>query len=109
METRSTSVVAGVALALALVSTHSAAQSAFRLRCHPFKSLERKHPVDSSCRAARGKAQAGTDHAVQNSAKNNFCATGPVIDLTHPQLLDLQHVAETFRRPTTFTLPSSRA
>ena len=95
METRSTAVVAGVALALALVSTNGAAQSAFRLQCHPFKSLERKHPVDTSCRAARGKSQAGTAQAAQNSAKNNFCATGPVVDITHPQLLDLQRVAET--------------
>ena len=95
METRSTCVVAGVALALALVSTNTAAQSAFRLRCHPFKSLERKHPVDTSCRAARGKSQAGTGQAAQNSAKNNFCATGPVVDLTHQQFLDLQRVAET--------------
>jgi len=39
----------------------------------PFASIERPHPIDDACPAS-GNSPAGSPQAMQNQAKNNFCA-----------------------------------
>lgn len=71
--------------------TAANAQTTFALRCHPFQKLEVSHPIDTSCKSAAGNATPETSgHALQNAAKNNFCAEGQPVDITAKDLLSLQ-------------------
>jgi hypothetical protein len=96
VETRKAAFATGLAFLVSFILLPVArAQTTFNLRCHPFQSFEAKHPVDVSCPGSTGNAQPATSgHALQNLAKNNFCAAGLVIDITHDGLLQLQHAAE---------------
>jgi hypothetical protein len=79
----------------ASLGIYANAQSTFDLKCHPFKALEAKHAIDGSCPSAAGDAQPATSgHALQNIAKNNFCAGGQAVDITHDDLLQLQSAAQ---------------
>lgn len=54
----------------------------------PFSSIEQHHPIDDSCSVT---GNASTQPAAdQNTAKNNFCATGTPATITFDQLRQLQ-------------------
>jgi hypothetical protein len=61
----------------------------------PFQSISKHHPIDDNC-AARGEVPdppvAANDpaHALQNQAKNNFCATGTPALVTFTSFKKLQ-------------------
>ena len=106
-------VAVGLVLLLSVVLvTATNAQETFDLKCHPFQSLEAKHPIDTSCPSPAGNATPETSgHALQNIAKNNFCASGEPVDITHQDLLQLQTEAEGipgYRGWNKDNLPSSR-
>jgi len=46
----------------------------------PFDPIKQRHPIDNSC-SADGTTVAGTPQSAQNDAKNNFCATGPPVNI----------------------------
>src|SRR5882724_1966070 len=46
----------------------------------PFDSIKESHPLDGSC-GAEGKTSSDATR-LQNTAKNNFCATGSRVSLT---------------------------
>src|SRR5260370_12708642 len=54
-----------------------------------FSAIEVPQDIDGSCGPA-GKETSGDSVKLQNSAKNNFCAPGPVTDMTPADLADLQ-------------------
>lgn len=58
----------------------------------PFDSIRQFHPIDESC----GAGGSATDDAqiAQNTAKNNFCATGPAVSLTFDNFVQLQDAAQ---------------
>src|SRR5947209_2929816 len=48
--------------------------AAFELSCTlPFEALSQSHPIDDAC-GPDGKSDPNSPQAVQNDAKNNFCA-----------------------------------
>jgi hypothetical protein len=113
LNTQKTAPAAGLALFLLFIAPRIAqAQTAFNPACHPFKSLEAKHPIDTGCASAAGNAHtAGSPRVLQNVAKNNFCAAGPPVDITHDALLQLQAAAESLFDYSTWgrnKLPPSR-
>jgi hypothetical protein len=55
----------------------------------PFAAISVQHPIDSSCTVA-GKSTSPAPTKLQNTAKNNFCATGSPQTFTPQQLVDLQ-------------------
>jgi hypothetical protein len=58
----------------------------------PFDSIKESHPLDSSC-GAEGKTTSDATR-IQNTAKNNFCATGSPVSLTFLTFAKLQQAAE---------------
>jgi hypothetical protein len=62
-------------------------KAAFPMKCHPFQSIEVKHPIDSTC-GISGKGTAGS--ALQNQTKNNFCAGQTYQPITQQDLLSKQ-------------------
>jgi hypothetical protein len=73
----------------------ASAQTKFDLKCHPFSALEVPHAIDSSCPKATGNATTPTSgQALQNQAKNNFCAAAPFVDISHDDLLALETLVE---------------
>jgi hypothetical protein len=73
------------------------AQQAFPDRCPnqmplPFAPSEQQHPIDKTC-GPRGKPTSPANIQLQNSVKNNFCATAGdnrAETFTPPMLIDLQ-------------------
>ena len=63
------------------------AQQTFPMTCHPFKTIEVRHPIDGSCGLA-GKGEGGS--ALQNQAKNNFCAGASYQSMAQADLLGKQ-------------------
>jgi hypothetical protein len=96
VETRNPPVAIGLVFFLAFVLIPTIeAQTTFNPECNPFQSLETKHPIDTKCASAAGNAQpAASGHALQNLAKNNFCAAGQVVDIAYDTLIKLQRAAE---------------
>jgi len=82
-------------LILSLGRCASAQKNQFDLKCHPFQALEMVHPIDSSCPSADGNATDSTSgHALQNVAKNNFCAGNTFVDIKHEDFVQLQQSVE---------------
>jgi len=78
-----------------LLVTPTKTQTTFDLKCHPFQNLEFNHSIDTSCPSSAGNATPNTSgHALQNIAKNNFCAKGQAVDIKHADLLQLQSETE---------------
>lgn len=68
----------------------------------PFNAIKLAHPIDTNCPFLNGKQSSSASSKLQNSAKNNFCATasgGAPEVITPQQLIDLQR---------THTFPSGR-
>jgi hypothetical protein len=66
---------------------------AFRPACIiPFDDIKQLHPIDDSC-GAFGNEQADTTRGRQNQAKNNFCASGAVVNIDFEVLHELQQAA----------------
>ena len=69
--------------ALSLTMTCGLAQTTFPATCPaggglPFNAPPVSHPVDSSC-GLKGKPTSPAPTQLQNSLKNNFCATGAAV------------------------------
>ncbi len=60
----------------------------------PFNPIAQHHPVDDSC-GPDGKGAPNSPQAMQNDAKNNFCASGAPVDVDFDVLHQLQQVANT--------------
>jgi len=56
---------------MVVLGTLGVGQEKFPMTCHPFQAIEVQHPIDSSC-GLTGTGKGGS--ALQNQAKNNFCA-----------------------------------
>jgi hypothetical protein len=60
----------------------------------PFDSIKQKHPIiDDSCSVDGSKRDGGElsqGKLAENHAKNNFCATGPPVDISYDDLLQLE-------------------
>lgn len=58
----------------------------------PFEAIKVKRPIDSTC--PRGGSASATDpagaHALENEAKNNFCAKGDPVPVTYNAFVGLQ-------------------
>jgi hypothetical protein len=68
--------------------------SALHLACSlPFAALEERHPIDDSC-GSDGSSSEGTAQALQNEAKNNFCASSSPVVMTFDDFGQLQQKAE---------------
>ncbi len=61
----------------------------------PFDDIKVHHPLDDSCGPTGNEKTATTAQALQNLAKNNFCAAGAPIDIDFDVLHQLQKDAET--------------
>lgn len=59
-----------------------------------FDSIKQHHPIDDSC-TPDGNGKPGSPQALQNDAKNNFCASGAPINLDFGLLRELQQQAAT--------------
>jgi hypothetical protein len=83
-----------VALMIAPGNNIAKAQ-AFRAGCGELPSqigkLKHRHPIDATCRRVAGNNPAGR---LQNTAKNNFCASGTPIPITRDTLLRLQEAID---------------
>lgn len=58
----------------------------------PFNPIAQHHPIDDSC-GPDGNGSANSPQAMQNDAKNNFCASGAPIDVDFDVLHQLQEEA----------------
>jgi len=58
----------------------------------PFDAIKVHHPIDDSC-TADGNGKPGTPQAAQNDQKNNFCVSGPPVNVTFDVLRQLQQEA----------------
>lgn len=74
---------------LTLLLCGTAACQSFNMTCHPFKDLEKQHPIDASC-AVNGSAAKNTGGWAQNAAKNNFCGKGTPKKVSAARLTALQ-------------------
>jgi hypothetical protein len=75
----------------------------------PFDPIKQIHAIDSSCGAI---GTASTDpQAAQNTAKNNFCAPGPAVNLNFSNFAQLQQAAQDAGVPfgSSFHLPPDRS
>jgi hypothetical protein len=75
-----------VAVTMAL-GTVAVGQQKSPMTCHPFKAIEMQHPIDGTC-GLTGKGQGGS--ALQNQAKNNFCAGTSYQSIAQADLLSKQ-------------------
>lgn len=57
-----------------------------------FDPIKQMHPIDDSC-GADGSSAPQTPQAAQNEAKNNFCAAGPLVDVSFDEFDNLQSAA----------------
>jgi len=72
----------------------AAAGKGFHLSCTlPFDSIAQRHSVDDSC-GPTGNAKLPDPRALQNRAKNNFCAKGAAVNIDFEVLHQLQQDAE---------------
>ncbi len=55
----------------------------------PFNNIAQHHPIDDSC-GPDGNGAANSPQAMQNNAKNNFCASGAPVDVDFDTLHQLQ-------------------
>jgi hypothetical protein len=75
---------------LLLFGTVAVAQPLVPNGCQvPFAAISVAHPIDTSCTVA-GKLSSPATTKLQNTAKNNFCATGTPQAFTPQQLIELQ-------------------
>jgi len=95
---RLVSALVGTSLLLTVVSVSA---EPFTVDCQlPFENIKKHHPIDDNC-AARGEVPdppvAANDpaHALQNQAKNNFCATGTPALVTFTSFKKLQQKLDT--------------
>src|SRR4051794_409331 len=65
----------------------------FDMKCHPFQAIEQHNSFDGSCKAQGSSKKAQSGGARQNVAKNNFCASGTVQDISFEELVNLQKQA----------------
>ena len=72
-----------------VLCTFAMGQDKFPMTCHPFKTIEMRHPIDGTC-GVTGDAQSGGGSALQNEAKNNFCAGTTYQVITQQDLLTKQ-------------------
>ncbi len=79
-------------IAVAVTLTGTARAQDFPGCTLPFDSIKESHPLDSSC-GAEGKTTSDATR-IQNTAKNNFCATGSPVSLTFQTFAKLQQAAE---------------
>jgi hypothetical protein len=89
-------------LALGLASTRlpsgrpgpsTSAAGAMAISCVlPFDSIKQHHPIDDSC-GLSGNGKPDTPQALQNQAKNNFCASGVPVNVDFSVLRQLQQDA----------------
>jgi len=57
----------------------------------PFEAIKVKRPIDGTCPRAGSSANDPTGaHALENEAKNNFCATGDPVPVTYNAFVNLQ-------------------
>jgi len=74
-------------------SSASPAGGAMAITCTlPFDPIKQQHPIDNSC-PPNGNAAADTPQALQNQAKNNFCALGTPVNVDFTVLRQLQQDA----------------
>jgi len=76
---------------IAVILTGTARAQDFPGCTLPFDSIKESHPLDSSCGAV-GKTTSDAT-SLQNTAKNNFCATGSPVSLTFQTFAKLQQAA----------------
>jgi len=70
--------------------------SAFEAGCAlPFASIAERRPVDDMCGASGSDATPANQ--ARSRAKNNFCATGPIVPVTFDALRSLQEAVTTVR------------
>lgn len=75
------------------VASESTEPSALHLACIlPFAALKERHPLDDTCGPA-GSSVEGTPQALQNIAKNEFCAKADPVVLTFADFDELQSKA----------------
>lgn len=91
-----------------LVSAFPLLAADFEMKCHPFASLEVKRPIDSKC-GARGDAGSKQALALQDQAKDNFCATGTPRSMQFADYPQMQAAAETTLGGEDYNPPKSRA
>jgi hypothetical protein len=82
-------------ISLLVPGTFGWAQTTFPDHCSngaalPFDAIKAAHPIDTSCPFLNGKQSSNANSKLQNSAKNNFCASGTPEIITPQQLIDLQ-------------------
>jgi len=70
-----------------VLCTFAHGQEKFPMTCHPFKAIEVRRPIDSSC-GLTGNGHGGS--ALQNQTKNNFCAGLRYHTISQPDLLSKQ-------------------
>ena len=80
----------------------------FDMKCHPFKSIEVKRPIDSKC-GPTGDAGTKKALALQDEAKDNFCAKGKVKDLHFADYPKMQAAAEKALGGAHYEPPTNRA
>jgi hypothetical protein len=89
-----------------IAATGADAQSLFPAKCPDgtplpsFQDLKVSQPIDASC-GLSGKPGAKPAIALQDTAKNNFCAAAPVRSLTIADLIDLQNNTPSLTGPPT--------
>src|SRR5947207_2189292 len=95
--------------ALALILSAPLAAATFQPPCKlPFASLAKKQPIDSKC-GMSGSPKNTPALAAQDTAKNNFCATGTPVVLTFDVYAPLQAAAETVLGGPNYEPPDTRA
>ena len=60
----------------------------------PFDAIAVRHPIDDSCGSSGSESDDTTARAMQNQAKNNFCAQGAPVNIDFEVLHQLQADAE---------------
>ncbi len=96
--------VACIALALPLL-----AEETFKPPCTlPFEALSKKEAIDSDCGMA-GATKGKPALAAQDTAKNNFCATGKPVVLTFDAYPGLQAAAEKVLGGANYEPPEDRS
>lgn len=80
----------------------------FDMKCHPFQSLEVKRPIDSQC-GPTGDAGSKQGLALQDLAKDNFCAKGTLKVLTFADYPKMQAAAQKALGGANYKPPTNRA
>lgn len=80
----------------------------FDMKCHPFASIEVKRPIDSKC-GPTGDAGPKDALALQDEAKDNFCASGTPKELAFADYPKMQAAAQKALGGANYKPPTSRA